>query len=125
MEEVTLSKQAIAGSVAQRWGSPDFPEHVFVSLERCVGFGEGCGGVGTGSIVNALTDLESGFFGAMVRIDELVLNIPGRDELLRFFTGSGDAREPLEWSAGMRRALAEGYAWRFAERVGSTRIRWE
>lgn len=125
MEEVTLSRSGISGTVVHWFETPGFPSHVYISLERSVGFGEASGGVGVGSVIDPVAGLESGFFGAMVPINELVLNIPDQQELRRFFSQAGGEGDAVEMDPSMKRQLAENYEWVFAERVEGTRIRWE
>ena len=118
MDEVVLSKTAICGVVKGYWGKVELPDHVYICLETCPGFGESEGGFGVGSVVNALTDLESGFFFSMARIDELILNIPDPAEV-----GSPPG-EPGQ-GAGTPEALLAGYPWEFAESARGVAIRWE
>ena len=125
MEEVVLSKKGISGTVVHWIETPGFPSHVYISLEASVGFGEASGGVGVGSVIDPIAGLESGFFGVMVRIDELVLNIPDQRELRRFFSLAGGEGDAVEMNPSMKRQLDENYEWVFAERVDGTRIRWE
>jgi hypothetical protein len=112
MLNARLSREGVARAVVTYWDATEFPESIYVALETAVGFGEGCGGVGCGSVVNAIHDLESGQFFDMARIDELVLNIPGREAL--------DGRTPAECAAFWRE-----YCWQFAQAVNGTRIDWE
>ncbi len=118
MDEVVLSRTAISGVVKGYWGKVELPEHVYICLEMCPGFGESNGGFGIGSVVNALTDLESGFFFSMARIDELILNIPDPAELRGADGGSARGEQTPE-------ALLEDYPWEFAESARGVPIRWE
>lgn len=123
MRTIRLSRNVVAGAVATYWQSPGFPDSIYVALETSVGFGEGCGGVGCGSVVNALHDLESGYFVDMARIDELVLNLPdpgtwGRRLAAEPAGGSGE-------DAGRDQAFWRRYPWEFADIVNGTRIEWE
>ena len=124
MAEVALSRREIAGTVVHQIGNPGFPTHIYISLENSVGFGEGPGGFGVGSVIDAISGLEAGFFGEMARIDELVLNIPDQQELRRFFS-QADGEAVVEMDPSMKRQLAENYEWVFAEFVNGARIRWE
>jgi hypothetical protein len=101
MRTVQLSRSALVGTVANYWNVPEFPQDIYIALETCPGFGEGAGGVGCGSVVNALQDLEGGGFFDMVRIDELILNLPERE-------------------AG----FCASHPWVFAEEVNGLGIEW-
>ena len=125
MEEVTLSRRGISGTVVHWMGTPGFPSHIYISLENSIGFGEASGGVGVGSVIDPVAGMESGFFGKMVRIDELVLNIPDQQELRRFFPQAGGEGGAVEMNPSMKRQLADNYEWVFAERVDGIHIRWE
>ncbi len=114
MDEVVLSRTGISGVVTGYWGKVEFPDHIYICLETCPGFGESNGGFGVGSVVNALTDLESGFFFPMARIDELILNIPDPSDVR---PPRGEAARPGEFLSG--------YRWEFAESARGVPIRWE
>lgn len=116
MRTVRLSREVVAGAVATYWRSAAFPENIYVALETAVGFGEGCGGVGCGSVVNTSHDLESGFFFDMARIDELIVNVPDR-EALASRLGDGDA--------AAERAFWREFPWEFAPAAHGTPIDWE
>lgn len=116
MRTIQLSRLAVAGAVATHWRSPGFPENIYVALETSVGFGEGCGGVGCGSIINAHHDLESGHFFDMARIDELVLNVPSPDALARRLSAGGQDAEQAFWRQ---------FPWEFANAAHGARIEWE
>ncbi len=118
MRTVQLSKTAIAGTVANYWHAPEVPDNIYIALENSIGFGEGPGGFGVGSVVNALFDLEGGFFFQMARIDELLLNIPNRDQVARELSGR-------EGDPGAERQYWLQYPWQFAEDVHGIRIVWE
>jgi hypothetical protein len=115
MRTVRLSKRELVETVANYWNSPEFPENIYIALENCVGVGEGSGGVGCGSVVNALQDLEGGGFFDMARIDELVLNIPDRKP-----GAQGDGAG----TTGGERGPREDYLWVFAREVNGIGIEW-
>lgn len=117
MRTIQLSRDVVAGAVATYWRSPEFPENIYVALETSVGFGEGCGGVGCGSVVNALHDLESGHFFDMAGIDELILNVPSREVLA---SRLGVDPEPIR-----ERAFWQEFPWEFAPVARGTRIDWQ
>ena len=122
MSTVRLSRTVVAGAVITHWRATDFPENVYVALETAVGFGEGCGGVGCGSVVDALHDLESGYFFDMARIDELILNVPSRETLVSRLGAEG--AESAEGAAA-EWAFWREFPWEFAQTAHGTPIEWE
>ena len=125
MEQVALNRRGMSGTVVSWMETPGFPEHLYISLENSVGFGEASGGLGVGSVIDPVAGMESGFFGATARIDELVLNIPDQQELRRFFSQGDGESGTVAMTPSMKRQLADSYEWVFADRVNGTRIRWE
>jgi len=71
-----------------------------------VGFGGSSGGVGIGSVIDWTTNPDQGFFGDMADLDQLVLNIPSREELMRF-TGAGPQEEMVDLDSEKKRTLAK------------------
>lgn len=112
----------MVGTVAIYCDSPEFPEGIFIALEMDVGFGEGAGGHGVGSVMNVLHDLEGGSFVEMARIDELITNLPDVEALRRMVAVSR-TRAAGEESAPVAGGLGD-YPWEFAISVGTTTIEW-
>lgn len=115
MRTARLSKRELVQTVANYWNSPEFPENIYIALEDSVGVGESYGGVGCGSVVNALQDLEGGCFFDMARIDELILNLPDREP-----SGQGQGAGVTAEESGPR----DDYPWVFAREVNGIGIEW-
>ncbi len=122
---VTLSKFAVASTVATYWGEPGFPNDIFIALEADVGFGAVSGGVAIGSVVNTLHDTEGGSFFTMACIDELVLNIPKPDDALAWLRQTGRLPEGAKPSRRQELEYLNQYRFLFAEQASDFLIDWE
>ena len=113
--EATLDKRLITGYVTQLFRRKDFPKDVYVALD------DGATAF-KGDVVWAMTDCEHPFdFVPIARIDQLVVNIPTRDEfLLKLGIDRMEDRTPEAESK-----FWNGYEFEFAETAGNVKITWE
>jgi hypothetical protein len=113
-EEVTIDRHRIRTYVKQLFKRSDFPQEVFISLgDSAV--------ANSGDVIWANIDTETPYdFVPIAGIDELVLNLPSKDEFLREL-GAG-ALEDVS-AADEARFWGE-FEFRFAENAGGVRLFW-
>ena len=118
LTETQLSKKVVAGLVVYYFLNPVFPDYIFVALDDC----SACG---RGDVVNLLdfdeTPLE---FTPLARIDELVLNIPSREEFFDYFKNQHGITDPDEITMKLQMEFWDNFVWGFATEVKGIKIEW-
>ena len=110
-----MERSIIIGYVKQLFGSPDFPEGIFIALDDCTVASKG-------DVVWYATDCENPVdFIPLPRIDDLVLNLPGREEFLNRL----GVERIEDVTAKAYESFWETFAFEFANRADGVNIIWE
>jgi len=116
--ETVLSRKRIMTHVMWLYRRDDFPDDIYVALDEsilCV----------AGDIVFASTDMESPIeFVPIVRIDELVLDLPTKDEFVDHFKERYGVENMESISNEMEEKFWKEFSWRFADEAGGVKIEW-
>ncbi|WP_143288723.1 hypothetical protein [Calderihabitans maritimus] len=106
-------------TVSNYYHNVEFPDSIYIALDHCLTFGKG-------SVVNIIEDLESALdFIPIARIDQLVLNIPQKEEFYQYFSEKYKVTNPENITPQMEEEFWNNYRWRFASEVGGIKIIWE
>lgn len=117
LEKTILSKNVIAGTVFLYYKHVEFPEGIYIALTNSYDRG-------IGSVINVL-DHEECIVVPTARIDELILNIPGDEDLYGYIADKYGVTDRGEVTLEMEMDFWENYRWKFASEVAGTKIEWE
>ncbi|WP_151191879.1 hypothetical protein [Desulfotomaculum copahuensis] len=112
-----LSKKLIIETCASYYNNVEFPESIYIALKHTLIFGKG-------SVINALDDVEANCFVPVARIDELLLNIPRREEYHNYFKANFNIDNPLDILPEMEKSFWQRVNWDFASNAGGMKIEW-
>jgi hypothetical protein len=115
VKEVTLMRSLIVGYVKQLFRRFDFPQEILVALDNCVNASKG-------DVVFASNDCEDTYgFIPMPRIDDLITNIPTKEE----FLSKLNAESMEDVSREDEDEFWKKYEFQFAEFVQGVKLIWK
>jgi len=116
--ETVLNRNRIMTHVMWLYRRDDFPDDIYVALDECIL-------CVAGDILFASIDMESPIeFVPIARIDELVLNLPSKEEFLNYFREEYGIEEMEAISKEMEAKFWEEFSWRFADEAAGVKIEW-
>ncbi len=114
-----LKKNWIKNVIKYYYGKIDFPDCIYIALDNCIVCTKG-------SVVNMVDDMESPYdFIPLARIDQLVLNIPAREDFYRYFQEVHKVSSPEGITREMEDEFWSGYNPEFAPEACGIKIEWE
>ena len=118
-DQVELSKSQIAVNVTTLYFHPDFPQEIYVALEDCILCGKG-------SVVFPSFEAETPFeFIPYARIDQLVTNIPSKEDYLKFFSDRYGIKSLKEITTEKNEGFWQEFEMEFADQVKNMKIIWK
>lgn len=115
--EAQLSRTVVAGTVVLYYKHVEFPDSIYIALANSYDRG-------IGTVINPLDDMEQCVIVPMAKIDELVLNIPAREDFNNYIEEKFGVSDPAEFTAEMEMDFWNAFRWQFSTQAVGYKIEW-